>query len=154
MRCRITTPTPVFFLNNFLFSAPFIPSTTLTPLFSHFKLVWEGIDPPILILVRWINVEVNMHAMPASIRTMLNIPVIFYCYRHLPLDGIWGRGGGTVCSSRKYVIFPSNINPRNSLTIAATTNKTRKLFLMFASCCMSITNNTNSIVNATVIYLY
>jgi hypothetical protein len=43
MRCRIMTPTPVFFFNNFLFSAPFIPSTTLTPLFARFKLVWEGI---------------------------------------------------------------------------------------------------------------
>jgi hypothetical protein len=26
------------------------------------------------------------------------------------------------------------------------------IFLMFASCCVSITNNTNSTVNATIVY--
>ena len=38
--CRIMAPTSVLFLNNFLFSAPFIPGTALTLSSSHFKLVW------------------------------------------------------------------------------------------------------------------
>lgn len=45
VRRRIMAPTSVLLLNNFLFSAPFIPGTALTPSSSHFKLVWEIIYP-------------------------------------------------------------------------------------------------------------
>jgi hypothetical protein len=43
---------------------------------------------------------------------MINMPVISYSYRHLPLDSM---GRNYVCSSRKYVTFLSNQNAGNSL---------------------------------------